>query len=591
MNKLAATIGLGLAWLLAAPASAKTIYVYQDGVRCPLEVPDDFEFYTVECEDIRVGNRDVINGGCIGQPSRMTLGASHASEGPDTAGAEHYGRHGSGVWVGDYRAQRLLGPASWQGIEGEYIDQRDWNLRLDQSTSHINFDDQIFMRRGYVYGLNNAGAVTRATRNKQFFNSRTRFGSMDGGVWRIDHTYMETDIGPGNTQANDHRFQRTAAGFRAVECGWLLDAELYYGKYSSDSALIANSFSGARADGRYELDARLAAGMDAEVTRIDVGLDNKTVTRSNAAGRLDWDAADGLTLSGEVRRVDEANDVVITSHLKGYTDVGGAVEYAPNSAVRLSADYRHREADGERIKLEDPEIYNWYFGNSPAQRSDLDAIRVDTKASGDFFNLRGRVRFDASWQLSANYSRVDWSELPEAGVFSGGQSLQPSYFADGRRSAAIRLARDYGGGGQLVLDASDLQRTNDLRDAEFGVRRYGVAYSAPLWDCERYSVGLSRSERVLDLAGNTQDWDSDSWNFDAGLSGAVGWADYRVNYTRYVVEGALAGDYNALGLELQLHESPLAISAWWRERADGPAGGFANYADIGLRLGYSVALD
>lgn len=597
MHRLMRTTGLctALAALLlavaAAPVQAGTVYIYRDGVRCPLEVPEDFEFYEVERADIRTGNIDVIRGGPLGKPGRLAIGGSYAREGADTPAAEQSGRHGSGLWAGDYYAQRLLGPASWQEASGEYVDRRDWNLRLDQSTSSLSFDGQAFARSGYVYGFDANGDLAQNVRNRRFYDGRLRMGSMDGGTWRLRQTYMETGIGPGQTQAHDSRLWRTGAGFRAVECGWLLDAELYYGKYSSESALINNRFSGAKFDAAREVDSRLTLGADADVLQIHAGLDDKTVTRSNAAGRLDWQAADGLTLSGELRRVDEANDVVITSHLKGYTDIGGALTYAPGSRLRLSADYRRRKVDAERIPLEDPEIYGWYFDPVPAQRSDLDYLRIPTRASGDFYNLRGRVRFDANWQMSANYSVVDWSELPENGIFSGGQSLEPSYFTDGRRSAALRLSREYCDGGQLVFDASDLRRSNSLRDADYSARRYGASYSAPLTRCQRYSLSLSRSESAIDLTGDTQDWDSASWSFDAGLSGEASWTSYRLNYTRQALRGSLAGDYNALGLELNLKRSPFAISAWWRERADGPADGYAGYDDLGVRVGYSVALD
>jgi hypothetical protein len=186
---------------------------------------------------------------------------------------------------------------------------------------------------------------------------------------------------------------------------------------------------------------------------------------------------------------------------------------------------------------------------------------------------------------------VDWNDLPENGKFSGGQALEPSYFADGRRSTALRLSRDYQGGGQLVFDASGLQRSNSLRDADYSVRRYSASYAAPLWHCQRYSLGLSRSQSSIDLAGSNQDWDSSSWSFDAGISGEAAWTTYRLNYTRQQLAGSLAGDYNALGLELSLRDSPFAISAWWRERRAGPLNGFAGYDDLGLRVGYSITLD
>jgi hypothetical protein len=57
-----------------------------------------------------------------------------------------------------------------------------------------------------------------------------------------------------------------------------------------------------------------------------------------------------------------------------------------------------------------------------------------------------------------------------------------------------------------------------------------------------------------------------------------------------MVEGAWAGDYDSLGLDLRFHHSPLALSAWWRERQDGLQS-FAGFNDVGLRLGYSIPLE
>jgi hypothetical protein len=577
----------------AAPGALKTIYVYRDGCRCAVQVPADTEFYEVECKDIWQGNREVLNDSspCQQQPRRGYIGGTVTKNDKDSPEAEHYGRAGSGPFVSDFYSQKQLSPASWQEIEGGYFDPLAWNVRLDQSTTRLNFDATAFARSGYVYGIDPLGAVNRAQRNRRFYDATLRFGSMDGGTWRINQTYYETGIGPEVPQAHDARNWRTEAGFRQVECGWLLDSTLYYGKYSSESQLIDNKYGGWRGAAQRQFDSKLSASADADVTRIDVGLDNKTVMRSNAGGQLDWEAGRDLTASGEVRRVDEANDVVITSHLKGYTDVGGGATYHPNSRVNVTADYRHRDVDAERIKLDDPAAILAYLGTPPTQRSDLDSVRVGTSASGDFVNVRGRFRLDDQWALGADYSSVDWNRLPDASSFdNGAPSTDPPYFQNARVNTALRLSREFCNGGQLVLDGGTLHRGNGARTSSFDVRRYSAAYSAPLNACQRYNVGLSRRENSVDLAGTAQDWDDSAWNFDLGFSGDKPWASYSVDYTREMVSGAWAGDYNSVGLDLRFHNSPLAVSAWWRQRQDDLLT-FAHYDDLGLRLGYTIPLD
>jgi hypothetical protein len=560
-------------------------------MQCPLEVPDDFEFYEVECGDILTGNREVLCPGCLGVEGKGYIGGTLADRKGSTPAAELYGQHGDGFFLKDYRAQHLLSPGSWQMAEGELVDPHNWRVRLDQSTTDLNIDAVGFERSGFVYGLDAANTVTTATRNRRFYDTRLRMGSMDGGVWKLGHRFYESGVGAGVAQAHDVRYWRTSLGTRAVECDWLLDSEVYLGRYSSDSALIGNKFTGGRGTARYDASDDFSIGGDAEVTRIEVGLDNKTVTRSNATARLAWDGSDDFGASGEVRRVAEANDVVITSHLKGYTDVGGELHYRPNARLRLGLDVRHREADAERIKLEDPGIFAFYGGNPPTTRADLDALRVEESASGNFLNLRGRYRFDDAWQLSGNLSQTKWGSLPPAGKFSLGQALEASYFADEHRNTLLRLSRDFCGGGELVFDTTELRRNNTARAATYNSRRYGAAYSAPLWDCQRYSVGLSRTDQAVDLTGTTQDWDSSSWDFDLGFMGEANWASYRINYTRQMLSGAAAGDYDALALDLQLSGEPLSITAWWRQRADGIAGQFAGHDDAGLRIGYSLFLD
>jgi hypothetical protein len=592
MHRLIAAAVVVLAGALGASVvCAKTIYIYQDGKRCPLEVPEDYEMYEVECADIRSGNHEVLCGECpLGLAGDGYMGGTISRESGNTASAQLYGKPGDGFFLRDYRAQHLFNAGSWQMAEGGFVDRHNWGVRLDQSTSDLNIDTIGFERSGFVHGLDATNGVTTAARNRRFVDIKLRLGSMDGGTWRLGHRFYETGIGAGVEQAHDVRFWKTSLGTRAVECDWLLDADVYVGRYSSDSALIGNKFSGGSGQARYAFDSDFSLGGDAEVTGIEVGLDNRTVTRSNAAARLEWDGDDGFGASGEIRRVDEANDVVITSHLKGYTDVGGELHYRPNSRLRLGLDVRHREADAERIKLEDPAIFNFYFATPPA-RADLDAIRVQESASGNFLNFRGRYRFDDAWQLSGNLSQTEWDSLPPAGKFSLGQALEASYFADEHRNSLLRLSRDFCGGGELVFDASDLRRNNSARVATYSSRRYSTAYSAPLWDCQRYSVGLSRTEQSVDLTGATQDWDSSSWDFDLGLMGEAQWASYRFNYTRQMLEGAAGGDYDALTLDLQLSGEPLSFTAWWRQRADGIASQFTGYDDSGIRIGYSLFLD
>jgi hypothetical protein len=579
----------------APPAGKKTIYVYRDGCRCAVEVPDDVEFYEVECKDIWQGNREVLNESCpcLPQDRRGYIGGTYTRNNADSPAAEHYGRAGSGPFVSDFYSQRILSPASWHEMRGEYYDPLAWNVQLDQSTTRLNFDAQAFARDGFVYGIEPLGAVNRDVRKRRFYDATARFGSMEGGSWRVNQTYMETGMGAGVTQAHDARHWRTEAGFKQVECDWLLDSTLYYGKYSSADQLINNKYSGWRGEARKEFDPRFGASGDLDIMRIDVGLDNKTVTRSDAGGQLEWQPNGDWTLGADARRVDEANDVVITSHLKGYTDVGGSVNYRPGSRVSITADYHHRAADAERIKLEDPAAVPPYIIKSqfPQQRSDFDALRVGTTASGDFLNLRGRFKLGADWQLSADYRSVDWDKLPDVGSFdNAAPSLDPHYFSNTRVSTALRLSREFCDGGQLVFDGSNLHRGNTDRDSSYDVRRYSAAYSAPLSDCNRYSVGLSHTANAVDLTGAAQDWDDSSWNFDLGLSGERDWASYTINYTRQMVEGAWAGDYDALGLDLRFRHSPLSLSAWWRERQDGLLT-FGSFSDQGLRLGYSIPLD
>ncbi len=585
-------VSLGL--LIALPLAARAqgwIYIYEDGVPVGHLVGEDFEFYEVELADIIQGNMELMAELSGYGPHTATVGAGTARDQSDTAAAaEQYKPRPEGVQVSGLSIRDYLSPGDWQAIYGDYSSSRSWYNELDKSGVHWSWDSTSFNTAGHVYGLDanddSSPKYLRGDRERYQTDFIWRRGTMEGSVFRVRGLLYETNIRDAGDQPVDVKLRRVQSDFRAVENGYGVSGALYGGKYVSSRMQMDNAFTGGKLEMGHWISRNLGVFANGEMTLFDLGGTDEGVTRSNWGGSVILTGGD-LSLTGYGRMWKEDTDFAANSHLRGFDDLGARLEYRPSGNTYLSAGYRKRDVDAERLQLEKGEVYDALFADPPAARKDWAGFREATSASSDRFDFMGRVKLSDGLYLGANYSQDDWDELPVVGNLDG--TTNPSYLADLRTQKSAQLSYDLRCDGRLTLRTEELERENTLRASNFDRVSHALSYSGALCRDLRWGAGVTRTETKLDLSGETQDWDADSWNYDFTLAGQNSIGDYRFSYRRQATTGASGGDYDSLGLELQLDDLPLSISAWWRERQDA-LGGAGSFDDSGLSLGYHISI-
>jgi hypothetical protein len=588
------TILAGLALLIALPLAARAqdwIYIYENGVPVGHLVGDDFEFYYVDPADIAQANKELMGELTGYGPHQATVGVGTAQDKSGTAqAAEHYKPRPDGVQVSGVSIRDYLSPGDWQAIYGDYSSNRSWYTELDKSGVHWSWDSTSFNTAGHVYGLDanddSSPKYLRGDRERYMTDFTWRRGTMDGSALRVSGLTYETNFRNGGDQPVDVKLKRVQSDFRAVEHGYTVQGAVFGGKYVSQRLGMNNSFTGGQLDAGHWLSPNVGIFADGTLTAYDIGGTDAGVNRANWGGSIDFQAR-GLTLSGYTRSFVEDSDLTANSHTRGYDDLGARLEYRPAGYAYVSAGYRKRKVDIERLRIEDPNLYDHLYADPPATRTDLASFREPLSASGDRFDAQTRLKLTDQLYFGANYAKDEWDELPIAGLLIG--TTQDSYFADQRTQKSAQLTYDMRCNGRITLRSEELERDNGPRESNFSRTCQALNYSGSLCRTARWGAGVSRTKTSLDLSGITQDWSGDSWNYDFSLAGQGGIGDYRLSYRKHLIDGATGGDYDSLGLELKLKDVPLSVSAWWRERQEA-LGGAANFDDAGLSLGYYISV-
>lgn len=588
------TIIAGLILLVAVPTAARAqdwIYIYQDGEPVGYLVGNDFEFYEVDHADIVQGNMELMAELAGYGPHTATVGYGVAQkQNAGTALAEFYKPRPDGVQVSGVSIRDYLSPGDWQAVYGDFAGARSWYTELDKSGVHWSWDSTSFDTAGHVYGLeandDNSPRYVTGDRERYQTDFIWRRGTMDGSAFRIRGLAYETNIRDGGAQPIDVKLKRMQGDFRSIEHGYSVAGALYGGKYVSNRLQMDNTFAGAKLEVGHWISPNIGVFADGALTQFDLGGEDAGATRSNLGGNVVLTAAD-ISLTGFGRMWQEDTDFAANSHLRGYDDLGARLEYRPSGDFYLTAGYRKREVDAERLRLEAGEAYDGLFADPAPTRKEWASLRQATSAASDRFDFQGRVKLAERLYLGANYVRDDWDELPVVGNLNG--TTNPSYFADLRTQKSAQLTYDLWCNGRFTLRSEELERENSQRLSNFSRVSHALNYSGSLCRKLRWGAGVSRTETGIDLAGETQDWDADSWSYDFSLNGQGGIGDYRFSYRRQDTDGASGGSYDSLGLELTLEDLPISLAAWWRERADA-LGGAGNFDDTGISLGYHISI-
>jgi hypothetical protein len=580
-----------LAAAIAAPArAAEWIYVYRDGCPVGYVVGTGFEFYSVDPDEIAQANRELIGELTGYGPHRAAVGAGAALNGRSALAAEHYAPRPDGPNVSGLSIRDYLSPGDWQAVYGDYFGKRSYYAELDKSGTHWSWDSTTFDTAGHAYGLDSDAQglplYSRGSRERYMTDFTWRRGSMEGTTFNIRGLTYETNLRDAGPQPVDVKLRRLESGFRAVEHGYGVEGSAFGGKYISNRLSMDNTFYGGKLQAEHWINPHLGLFADAKLANYDLGLQNATVTRGNMGGEmaLDWG---GARLSGFARRLDEDSPIAANSNTRGYSDMGVFLDYRAGARGALTATYSKRDVDTERLRIEDDPAQAMLFAALPS-RSDFAPYREASSASGEKLDLRGRLELTDGLNLHAAYAEDNWSSLPPVGNFIS-PDPQPSYLSDGRRAASAELVYNMACNGRLSLRTEETRRENESRQSRFSRVSHAFGYSAALCKQVRWGVGLSRNETQLDLTGDTQDWDADSWDYDVMLAGRASLGDYRLNCRRHSVDGVLGGDYDSLGLELTLKRLPVHFAAWWRQRSDA-LGGFASFDDLGVNVGYQISV-
>lgn len=588
MMRTAITTVLLAAGLGSAAVAADWVYVYEDGKPVAYSVGAGFEFQHVDDARIDADNEALLDTVLGYGPWRADVGYGATEYNNTVDAAEHYGRRRGGTFVQDIFVRDYLSPGDWQGLFGDYCDPGAGYVELDKSGPHWSLDATAFSRWGWVYGLDAQSALRRDERRRRQGEFTWRRGSMDGGVWLLRGQAYELNVDAAAPQADDIRHRRGEAGFRAVESQFAAEGAGYYGRYSSTGLDMDNRYLGGRFSGTAGFSRDLVAVGDVDYRSIDAERQNGTVTRLDATGAVEWFLNSDTRLIARARGLREDSGIAAGSLLTGATELGGGLLYHPEPGVWVSADYRRRDFDLERLALELPAVAGLVGGGDAGLADELQQYRVAESAASDRYELRGKCRVKRKLFLSGSYVVEDFSKLPAAGELGGGDTRY-SYYADERQSADMRLRYNLGGGANVQLSGNNERRDNGASGSSYELERYAFGYSGPLTGKLRWTLGLSRHETAVSLAGPAEAYAAASWNYDVSLASYGDFADYRVTWARQTTADAPGGHYHGVGLELTLAELPVSLNAWYRKRTEA-LGGFSDYEDSGITVAYHFEL-
>jgi len=588
MMRLALTtvfLSLGLA---GAARAADWIYVYEDGRPVAYSVGAGFEFQQVGDRQIDADNEALL-GSVLGYgPWRADVGYGATEYNNTVDAAEHYGRRRGGPFIQDLFVRDYLSPGDWQGLFGDYYDPGANYLELDKSGPHWSLDATSFSRWGWVLGLNDQGALTRDERRRRQAEFRWRRGGMTGGIWRLAGRHYELNVDRSAPQADDIKHSLGEGGFRTAARSCVVESSAYYGTYSSNTLNMDNSYTGGRLAGTARLSPDLAAVTDVDYRTIDAQRQGGSVDRLSARGRLEWFLNNDTRLIARAQEVREDSAIAAGSLLTGVTEVGGGLLYHPEPGVWVAADYARREIDAERLQLELPAVGALVTAPRIGDYTELTPYRAPESAAADRYELRGKCRVKRRLFLSGSYVLEDYSRLPGAGRLAGVEAGLASYFSDERSAGDLRLRYNLGGGANVQLSGTNQRRDNTELDTAYELTRYAFGYSGPLTGKLRWTLGISRHETGVELAGPAAPLSTASWNYDVSLASYGDFADYRLSWARQTTADAPGGDYHGVGLEMTLADLPLSLNAWYRKRSEGLA--FSDYEDSGITIAYHFEL-
>ncbi len=578
----------GVIWLAPGLTHARLIWIYQEGETVAYPVSDDVEFYSISRADINQANAELL-GEVLGyEPQVADVGyGSTKYEDGDVHYSEWYTRRRGAVYIKDVAVLDYLSPGDWRGLFGEYFDPGASYFELDKSGPHWSFDAEAFTAFGWVFGLEDEDLVYNDRRRRQA-DVRWRRGSMDGGVWRLDLHAYRVSIDAGLAQPRDVKHLRGEAGFRMSEPDFVVEGGLFHGAYNSRSAQQDNVYAGGRVDGEWWLADSVSVAADAKYTRIDAQQQGETVGRTDAGASLAWELGELATLSAKARVVQEDTDLAANSHLTGYQDFGTLLEIHPSESVRLAADYRQRNLDYQRLRLEDPAALDFVLATTTPLAEDLAGLREPQSATSDRYRFEARFKLTPNLLAGADYSVEDFAQLPQVGQ-SITSSLADPYFGDERSRGSAYVQYLLGYRTSIGARGSVESKRNSVRDSAYTARNFGLHCSAPAGRGATFLCGVSHRESEFDLPETGFDWDSDAWNYDVALTGAGGLLEsYRLSYRWQDAEGTSGSDSQGLGLEFRLKRYPLYVASWWRDRETTLPGERGSFDDAGINITYRI---
>jgi hypothetical protein len=573
----------------------RLVRIYYDGGVCTFEADEEWEFFEVECADIRQGNADLMREvSACGSEGALALGASiyNGNDDPQLGllGRSLDGPVGQGEWK-----RRIGRNGDWQELFFDFADEDSYSAGYDRSTLRGNIGLDQFTRNGYVFALRSdddsspaSHAYDAGTRDRSLTDATYRSGSAEGGNWRLSLRHYDLEIGDDvPAQPDDSRMTRVELSGRVVECDTTLEGAVFAGSYLSRRAVLDNDFSRARLDASHWLGERFELQADGSVTRIEAGLQDGGATRSDYSAQLGWDMSCDLRLSAFARGYSDASDISAASSLRVLRDSGARLDFRPDGNTSLSATLTDREVDSERVQLENNDILPFIVTFDPVPtREDLAGLRVNERARGRLLDIAARHRFDCRFHAGASYREQDYSTLPPTSQLFAADPF-PAYFADHASQASLHAAYDLCNIGNVTFRADRDRRENSARGSSFARDQYTLGYSAPLYDTARLGLGVTRQETSIATTSAEDDFSGSGWNYSLNLSGASGCTSYVISASRATSAGHDGGDLSALGLELDF-ASPWRLSAWWRQWGDFLGGRSAS--DIGVQASYRIEL-
>ncbi|MDQ3024437.1 MAG: hypothetical protein M3R04_08660, partial [bacterium] len=274
------------------PEDKRWVYIYEDGCAVGYKVDEEWELYEVERKDIRQGNADLMREvSACGSVGKLTIGAAVSIGNGDQQlainGPEPDGPVAAGKW-----RRRTNGSSDWQELYFDFGAEDSHSFDYDLNTLRGNWDIASFTRNGNVWALQSNDDSTTTSADSHYYvggpRARThtdvtfRNGSADGGSWRASLRHYDTEIGATvPQQPDDSQLTRLELSGRLAECDTTMDASAFVGSYRSNRAQLDNNFRGVRLDSRHWLGSRLELKADGSLTRIDVGIQDASATRSD----------------------------------------------------------------------------------------------------------------------------------------------------------------------------------------------------------------------------------------------------------------------------------------------------------------------